>query len=416
MGPVVFRRFADQRIDRDVRHRLPAHADDHAAGVCDFADDGEVELPLVEDGAGCSFPAGLEHHQHPLLALGEQDFIRRHAGFAGRHPVQIELDADAALGRHLDGGGGQARRAHVLDRHDGVGRHQLQAGLQQQFLGERVADLHGRALLLAVVLEGRRGHGRAVNAVAPGLGADIDHRIARAGRRRIEDPVGRGDADGHGVDQDIAVIGRVEIAFAAHCRHAHAVAVAGDPRHHAGHQMARFRMRRIAEAQGVQVGDRPGAHGEHVAHDAADAGRRALVGLDEGRVVVALDLEDAGETLADIDDAGVLARPLDDVGRVGWQGLQPPFRGFVRAVLGPHDREDAEFGEGRFPAHDGEDSLVLFGRQAVPGDDFRRDGRMIGHAAGAGFLLRSSGFTFRPPAGKPCGARHIRPMRRASSP
>ena len=37
----------------------------------------------------------------------------------------------------------------------------------------------------------------------------------------------------------------------------------------------------------------PRAHGEDVAHDAADAGRRALVGLDVGGVVVALHLEDA---------------------------------------------------------------------------------------------------------------------------
>ena len=63
-----------------------------------------------------------------------------------------------------------------------------------------------------------------------------------------------------------------------------------------------------AEAERVQRRDRPRAHGEDVAQDAADAGRRALVGLDEGRVVVALHLEDDGEAVADVDDAGVLAR------------------------------------------------------------------------------------------------------------
>ena len=41
-----------------------------------------------------------------------------------------------------------------------------------------------------VVAELGRGHGGAVDAVAPGLGADIDHRIADAGGGRIEDPVG----------------------------------------------------------------------------------------------------------------------------------------------------------------------------------------------------------------------------------
>ena len=62
-----------------------------------------------------------------------------------------------------------------------------------------------------------------------------------------------------------------------------------------------------AEAQRVHHRDRAGAHGEDVADDAADAGRRALVGLDEARVVVRLDLERDGEALADVDDAGVLA-------------------------------------------------------------------------------------------------------------
>ena len=86
-----------------------------------------------------------------------------------------------ALGRHLERGGGEAGRAHVLDGDDGVGRHQLEAGLQQQLLDERIADLHGRALALAVLVELGRGHGGAVDAVAAGLGADIDHRIADAG-------------------------------------------------------------------------------------------------------------------------------------------------------------------------------------------------------------------------------------------
>ena len=72
-----------------------------------------------------------------------------------------------------------------------------------------------------------------------------------------------------------------------------------------------LRMAGIAEAQGVQQRDRPRAHGEDVAHDAADAGRRALVGLDVGGVVVALHLEDAGLAVADVDDAGVLARAAD---------------------------------------------------------------------------------------------------------
>ena len=62
-----------------------------------------------------------------------------------------------------------------------------------------------------------------------------------------------------------------------------------------------------AEAQRVHHGDRAGAHRDDVAHDAADAGGRALVGLDVGRVVVRLDLEGDRPAVADVDDAGVLA-------------------------------------------------------------------------------------------------------------
>ncbi len=77
--------------------------------------------------------------------------------------------------------------------------------------------------------------------------------------------------------------------------------------------MARLRVIGRAEAQRVHVGDGARAHGEDVAHDAADAGRGTLIGLDVGGVVVAFHLENHGLPVADIDDAGVLARPLDDL-------------------------------------------------------------------------------------------------------
>ena len=70
--------------------------------------------------------------------------------FAAGHAVEVELDAEIALGAHLDGRGGEAGRAHVLDGDDAApDAIDLQAGLEQQLLGEGIADLHGRALLLA---------------------------------------------------------------------------------------------------------------------------------------------------------------------------------------------------------------------------------------------------------------------------
>ena len=72
----------------------------------------------------------------------------------------------------------------------------------------------------------------------PVLAADIDHRIAQARGGRIEDLVGLRDADRHRVDEDVAVIARVEIALAADGRHADAIAIAADAGDDAGHRDA----------------------------------------------------------------------------------------------------------------------------------------------------------------------------------
>ena len=66
----------------------------------------------------------------------------------------------------------------------------------------------------------------------------------------------------------------------------------------------------LAEPQRVHQRNRPRAHREDVADDAADAGRRALVRLDERGMVVRFDLEDGGQAVADVDGAGVFAGPL----------------------------------------------------------------------------------------------------------
>src|SRR3546814_16019344 len=91
-----------------------------------------------------------------------------------------------------------------------------------------------------------------------------------------------------------------------------------------------------AETQRVEVRDRARTHGENVAEDAADPGRRALIGLDVRRVVVALHLEDRGELLAafafaDVDDAGIFAGAADDPRCFGREFLQMEARTFIAA-------------------------------------------------------------------------------------
>ena len=112
----------------------------------------------------------------------------------------------------------------------------------------------------------------------------------------------------------------MEIGFAADGGHADAIAIAADARDDARDKRFRFRMLRIAETQRIEVGDRPCAHREHIAQNAADACRCALIRLDIGRVVVAFDLEDRREAVADIDDARVFAGAADDMRRL-WSAI-----------------------------------------------------------------------------------------------
>ncbi len=147
--------------------------------------------------------------------------------------IELDIEAHAAARAHLAGGAGEAGRAHILNADDGAGLHGFKAGFEQQLLHERVADLHVGALLLGAFLEFFAGHGGAVDAVAAGLGADIDDGIARAAGLGVEDLVLADEAEREGVHQRIAAVAGLEFGFAAEVGHAKAVAVAGDAAHHA---------------------------------------------------------------------------------------------------------------------------------------------------------------------------------------
>ena len=157
-------------------------------------------------------------------------------------------------------------------------------------------------------LEGlARQHRHPADAVAAGAGAVQDHLVADAGRLGEVQVLVPEHADAERVDQRVAEVGRVEDRLAADVGQAEAVAVAADAGHDPGqHPVGVVGVER-AEPERVHHRDRPGAHRQDVADDAADAGRRALVGLDVRRVVVALDLEGDRVALADVDHAGVLA-------------------------------------------------------------------------------------------------------------
>ena len=114
------------------------------------------------------------------------------------------------------------------------------------------------------------------------------------------------------------------------------------------------------ESQRIHHRQRPRAHRENVAENAADARCSALKGLNETRVIVRLDLERDGVVAADIDDARVLARPLQHQLAARRQLLQVQARALVGTVLAPHDAENAKFGIGGLAPQQRND-LVVFG-------------------------------------------------------
>ena len=116
----------------------------------------------------------------------------------------------------------------------------------------------------------------------------------------------RSTPDAERVDQRVARIGGVEHGLTADVRQAERVAVPADAADDAVDDAAGVGCVGRAEPQLVHHRHRAGAHGHDVAHDAADTGGRALIGLDVGRVVVGLHLEGGRPSVADVHHAGVL--------------------------------------------------------------------------------------------------------------
>ena len=274
---------------------------------------------------------------------------------------------------------------------------QLQAALEQLRLLEGVADLHGRALRLVALAElGRGEHRGAADPVAAGRGAHQHDRVAAPGGGGADHLVGARQADAHRVDQAVVLVGRLEVDLAADRRHPDRVAVVADPAHRAVEQVARALGVELAEAQRVEHRDRPRPEREHVAEDPADAGGRALEGLDRAGVVVGLDLEGDRVAVADVDRAGVLAGAHHHPLALGRQPAQQLARVLVGAVLGPQQAEHRQLDVVRLAAQLLDDQLVLGVGQAqlAVGGSAPADGHC--HAT----RLRQRGCEERQPVGR----------------
>ena len=325
-----------------------------------------MQLPAPEQRQHVVEVLGLRDDQHPLLRLGQHHLVRRHARLAPRHARDIDVDTGSGARGGLDGARGQPGRAEVLQALDPVAvlLRQFDAGLEQQLLHERIADLHGGAAVLGGVVQLHRGEGRAVDAVAAGVGADEHERVADAARRGGEQVLDAPDAEAHRVDERIAAVGGVELHLAADGGHADAVAVAADAGDDAAEEVAVARLVEGSEAQRVEQRDGPHAHREDVAQDAADARRGALVGLDRGGVVVGLHLEDGAPAVAEVDRAGVLGAGLGEHARAGGGEVAEQRAGvLVAAVLGPERGGHAQLEPVRLAVEHRDEALVLGARE-----------------------------------------------------
>ena len=204
-------------------------------------------------------------------------------------------------------------------------------------------------------------------------------RPVRAPNRMILLPAARGErqvqillaqhADAQRVHQRVARVGRVEYRLAADVGQPQRVSVTTDATHHTVEHATGVVGVRRTESELVHHRDGPGPHRHDVADDAADAGRRALVRLDVGRVVVRLDLERHRPAVADVDHTGVLAdarkhrRPHGLGGGLA-EVAQMHLRRLVRAVLAPHHRVHRQLGVGGTAAEDLADPFVLVVLQA----------------------------------------------------
>ena len=204
-GTVVQRRLVGQRLVGNFRDDLAVLQHAHRRLGDDAADGDGIESPLLEDAEDFVFAALLGDQQHALLRLAQHDLVGSHAGVALRHQIEFDLQANAAAPAHLAGRAGQAGGAHVLDADDRAGLHGFEAGFEQQLLQERIAHLHIGPLGLGFFAELLARHGGAVDAVAPGLRADVDHRIPCARRLGIKNLVASHQPERERVHQRIAV-------------------------------------------------------------------------------------------------------------------------------------------------------------------------------------------------------------------
>ena len=329
-----------------VDDALAVPVDGEAPGGIDLADHHGLDVPLLAAQQEFIELRRGDDRAHALLRLAHEDLLGRERLIAQQHPVEPHVHAAVAVRGEFAGRARDAGAAEILDAFDEARVQHLEGCLDEQLLHEGVADLHAGPLRGAALAEGLRcEHRDAADAIAAGAGAIQDNEISDALRAREVNILMPHRANAEGIHERVAGVARVEDDLAADIRQAQAVAVAADAGDDAGQHAACIGGVGRTEAEWIHDRERAGAHREDVADDAADAGRGALIGLDIGRMIMALDLEGDGPAVADVDDAGVLADA--DEQHIGLRLLlaelgEVHLARLVGAVLAPHHRIHGE--------------------------------------------------------------------------
>ena len=229
VGAIIDGSLVGDCLRVDVDDTVTVVVDGEATVAGQVTDDRGLDVPLVDDlEEAFAILRGHDRH-HAFLGLAHEDLARGERGIAQEHILEVHVHAGVAVGGQLGGRARDTCGTEVLDTLDDAGLEQVEAALDEDLLHEGVAHLDGGALGGHAVFEGLGGEdGRAADAVAAGARAEEDDEVAFAGRVGQVDVVVAQLADAQRVDEGVALVGGVELGFAADVGQAQAVAVAAD--------------------------------------------------------------------------------------------------------------------------------------------------------------------------------------------
>lgn len=131
------------------------------------------------------------------------------------------------------------------------------------------------------------------------------------------------DASRHGVYQNIVVVTRHEIHFAANGWHAKTVAIVANTLHHTSDEMFHARIVGCTETQGVERCNWARTHGENITVNTANTRCSPLIRFDGRRVVVTFNFKHTPEIIADIYQTGILFACAHEQAFAGsWKGFE----------------------------------------------------------------------------------------------